>query len=251
MTQKTYFKPASMVLAVTLVLTIGGHLSSAFSQDLIVHQTTTSTGPMGGGGTKSVTSTQYLSKNAMKTVSSDGQDSIIRFDTGKIITIDHGKKTYTEMTVEKLNEIFDKRASEAGVDKEKMEQMRKMMGQIADSFSVTKEGPGETIAGYATEKYLIKGPMEMEVYAAPSLKLPALYYDAMKMRVPRNPMFDTGKLYDEMKKINGMPVKTTTTMKMMNMEMKSTTVVTSVEKGSIPASTFEVPAGYKEVPMKF
>jgi hypothetical protein len=206
---------------------------------------------MGGGGTKSVTSTQYFGNNAVKTVSSDGHDSIIRFDTGKIITIDHTKKTYTEMTVEQLNQMFDKRASEAGLDKEKLEQMRKMIGQIADSFSVKKEGPGETIAGYTTEKYLITGPMEMEVHAAPDLKIPALYYDVMKMRVPRNPMFDMGKLYDEMKKISGIPLKTTTTMRMMNMEMKSTTVVTSVEKGSVPASTFEVPAGYTQVPMKF
>jgi hypothetical protein len=138
------------------------------------------------------------------------------------------------------------------MDKEKIEQMRKMMGQqMVDSFSVTKEGPGETVAGYATEKYIVKGPMEMEIYAAPAVKLPALYYDVMKMRVPRNPMFDTGKLYDEMKKIDGMPLKTVTTVKMMNMETKSTTVATEVRKGPIPASTFEVPAGYKQIPMKF
>jgi hypothetical protein len=138
-----------------------------------------------------------------------------------------------------------------GMDKEKLEQMRKMMGTTSDSFSVTKVGAGETIAGYATEKYLVKGPMEMEIHAAPDLKLPTLYYEAMKMRMQRTPLFDMSKLYDEMKKIKGYVLKTVTTTRMMNMEMKSATVVTSVEKGSIPASTFEVPAGYKEVPMKF
>jgi len=53
----------------------------------------------------------------------------------------------------------------------------------------------------------------MEIHAAPGLKLPALYYDAMKMRAPRNPMFDMSKLYDEMKKIKGMALKTVTTMR--------------------------------------
>jgi hypothetical protein len=93
--------------------------------------------------------------------------------------------------------------------------------------------------------------MEMELWAAPDLKVPAQYYDAMKLRMPRNPMFDMGKMYDEMKKINGMALKNITTMKMMNMEMKTTRIVTSVDKSTIPASTFEVPAGYKLVPNNF
>jgi len=38
---------------------------------------------------------------------------------------------------------------------------------------------------------------------------------------------------------------------MMGMSMSTTTIVDSVEKGAIPASTFEIPAGYKAVPMKF
>jgi len=32
--------------------------------------------------------------------------------------------------------------------------------------------------------------------------------------------------------------------------MKTTQVVTSVEKGPVPASVFEIPAGYKLVPFK-
>jgi hypothetical protein len=239
-----------MILALTLI----GLQFPALGQDITLHQTTTSSGMMGGGA-RNITSTQYCSSKAFRTSSSDGQDSIIRFDAGKIINIDNRQKTYTEFTVEQLNEMLSKLGEQPGADKEKMEQMRKMMAQMgqqmADSFSVTKAGPGETIAGYATEKYIVTGPMEMEIHAAPDLKIPALYYDVMKMRVQRNPMFDMGKLYDEMKKITGMPLKTVTTMKMMNMEMKTTTVVTSVEKEPIPASTFEVPEGYKQVPVKF
>jgi hypothetical protein len=40
-------------------------------------------------------------------------------------------------------------------------------------------------------------------------------------------------------------------MKMMGMSFTTTSVVTSVEKGPIPASRFEIPAGYKSVPFKF
>lgn len=221
-----------------------------FSQDLTMHSTTTSSGMMGrGGGT--TTSTDYYSKNAMKTSSSDGNDTIIRFDAEKIINIDNKKRTYSEMTFKQLQEMMSKLGSEMSADKEQMEMMKKVMGQMATSYSVTKQGPGEEIAGYATEKYLIQGPMQMEIWAAPSLKIPTAYYDVMKLRIPPNPMFDMRKLYDEMKKISGLTLKTVMTMKMtmgqMNMESKTTKIVTSVEKGSIPASVFEVPAGYKQV----
>lgn len=246
MTKRICSKHAFLVFVLAFALTT----AVAYGQDLTLHLTTTSSG-MGGGGARNMTSTHYLSSKAMKVVSSDGHDSIIQFDSGKMITIDNKQKTYSEMTILQLNLMRNKQSSEMGMDKEQMEQMRKVMGNMADSFSVTKLGAGETIAGYATEKYLIKGPMEMEIHAAPDLKLPALYYDAMKMRVQRNPMFDMGKLYDEMKKIKGYALKTVMTTKMMNMQMQTTTVVTSLEKGPIPASTFEVPAGYKQVPMKY
>jgi hypothetical protein len=200
-----------------------------------------------GQSARTIKSTNYFSKNAMKRAGSDGNDTIIQFDSGKIITIDNNKKTYSEMTVEQLQQMMDKATSGMAANKEQMDAMRKMMGQTSDSITVTKEGPGETIAGYATVKYTITGMMNMEIWAAPELKVPGLYYDAMKLRAPRNPMFDMGKMYDEFKKIDGMTLKTVMTIKMMNNEMKTTTVVDSVEKTPVPASIFAIPAGYKQV----
>ena len=110
---------------------------------------------------------------------------------------------------------------------------------------------GETIAGYATQKYHVAmGSMEMDMSVAPALVLPAVYYDVMKALAPANPMIDMKKLYEEFKKIKGTPLKTVTNMKMMGQSMTTTELVTSVDKGAIPASVFEVPAGYKLVQMK-
>jgi hypothetical protein len=72
----------------------------------------------------------------------------------------------------------------------------------------------------------------------------------MKFQVPSMPILDMRKMYDEMKKISGIPLKTVTTMQMMGNEMKTTKVVTSIEKGTIPASIFEIPTGYKRVEAK-
>jgi hypothetical protein len=225
--------------------------SIAIAEDLTLHETTTSTGMAGRGGSNA-TQTRYITSNAIKISSSSGTDTIIQLAEGKIITIDNNKKTYSEITVKQLNEMLAKTASEGGEENaEAMAAMRKMMGQVSDTTTVTKAGAGENIAGYATEKYLISGMLNMEILAAPALKMPALYYDAMKIQVVKNPMFDMSKLYEEMKKIQGTALKTVMTMKMMNMEMKTTSVVTSVEKTPIPASIFQVPAGYKLVANKF
>lgn len=63
-------------------------------------------------------------------------------------------------------------------------------------------------------------------------------------------MFDAGRMYDEMKKIEGMVLKQVSTMRIMNMSSTTTTVTTSVDKGALAPSTFDPPAGYKAVPFK-
>jgi len=222
-----------------------------FAQDLTLHQTTTSTGKSPGGENKPAQVTTYFSRDAMRSSSGESYDTIIRFGEGKMITIDHKKKTYTELTLQELQDKLSKIGEEMGKNKEGMEAMKRLMGQTVGEMTVTKLGPGESIAGYTTEKYVIKGPMEWEVWAAPDLKVPGAYYDAMKLRVPANPMFDMRKVYDEFKKINGMTVKTVMTMNMMGMSSTTTTVVNSVDKAPIPPSTFQVPDGYKLAPAKF
>jgi hypothetical protein len=240
--------------AVGLLLTVADLMPGATAQtaaeDLTLHKTINSSGMMGSGA-GTATSTEYFSKNAMRIKTSNGNDTIIRLDDGKIIAIDHDKKTYSEMTFEQLKEMMDKVTARAGMSQEQIAAMKKMMGQAGESFSISKEGPGEEIVGYATEKYRIKGPIEIEVWAAPDLKIPTNYYDVMKMRLPQNPIIDFGKMYDELKKIDGIILKSETTVKMMNMGMKTSEIVTSAERGPIPASTFEVPAGYKNVPPDF
>ncbi len=252
--KKSVTRTAVFVLSAILILAAGALQNAKaqiFTQDLTMHTTSTSPG-MGGRGGGTTTGTEYFSKNATKVTSSDGNDTIVRFDAEKIILIDNKQKTYSEMTFKQLQEMVSQASAVLGqLSGEQAAAMKKMMGgQMSAPVSLAKQGPGETIAGYATEKYLLQGPMEMEIHSASALKIPSAYYDIMKIRMPANPLFDMGKMIEEMKKINGIPLKTVTIMRMMGQEMKTTKVVTSVDKGSIPASIFEVPAGYKSVPFK-
>jgi hypothetical protein len=223
-------------------------LSGLLSQGLTMTMTTTANG-------RTTTATHYFSGNASKSVSADGNDSIVRFDQQKLISIDNKKKTYSEMTFQQIQEMADKLSnSMAGISEnpEAAAAIKKMMGGGSSApLTVTRQGPGEAIAGYATEKYLVAGPLDMEIWAAPELKVPTTYYDAVKIRIPANPMFDLRQMYDAFKQINGWPVKYVMTMKMMGRTMTTTNEVTSVQKGAIPPAIFEIPAGYQKIQDKF
>jgi hypothetical protein len=187
--------------------------------------------------------TLYISQMATRSSTGEGMDVIIRLDAKKMFIIDNKKKTYSERTFDEM----EKMAAGAGKENpppEAAAQMRPMMG--SGEVTVTPLGPGETIAGYATEKYHVTNGAEMEVdvWMAPALVMPAAYYDAMKSLMPANPMFD------EYKKIGAMQLKSVSTMKVAGHLITTTTVVKSVDKAPIPSATFDVPAGYKAVPMK-
>lgn len=229
---------------------VGAWAVPVHGQDLTITQTTTSSGAMGQGGGTS-TETVYFGTNAIKQSSADGKDVILLFDQEKLVTVDNNRKTYSEMTFQELQQMLDKTFAGMGQDPRAMEAMKKMMGRSGAPVAVTREGAGGTIAGYPTEKYRITGPVEMEIWAAPDVKVPAAYYDSLPLRMPPNPMFDARELAKAYKQIDGWPMKTVLNIRMMGMSMTTTTEVTSVRKGAVPAATFAVPAGYKLVKEKF
>jgi hypothetical protein len=245
-------KRRSLAIAVALVsvcLCIGLTVNAApqfFKSDLTLHATETTSS--GRGADRTTTVTTNLSGAAVKRSQSDGADTILRLDEGKMVFVDNNKKTYSEVTFQELQATMDKaNAAMQNLPPEAIAMMKRMGGPATAEITVTKTGAGEPIAGYATDKYLVTGPMSMEIWAAPDLKVPPQYYDAMKARMPANPVLDMGKVFEEMKKINGYPLKQISTMKMGAMASTSTMVVTAVDKTPIAKTTFDVPAGYKKV----
>ena len=97
-----YIIVARTLLTLLPVLTVVPGIPSQtrlFEQDLTLYQSTTGTGMgMGTEGKGPQTSVSYFSNASMKTTSANGNDVIMRYDQGKIISIDHKKKTYSEMT---------------------------------------------------------------------------------------------------------------------------------------------------------
>jgi hypothetical protein len=191
----------------------------------------------------------YVSRNAVRNVASNPveTDVIYRLDTGKIITLNHQKKTYTELTLAQARQRFEKamRAQQATM---------RRLGMNVGTVSITKIGPGETIAGYATEKYATKTPMTQgEVWIAPALEAPPAYYDIATTHAAGQ-MGVMDQIVKEMreKQVRGYLLKTVGTANMPMMKGVSfTQTATSVEKGPIPPSTFEPPAGYRKVEAQY
>jgi len=195
------------------------------------------------------TATHYVSRNAVRSVSSNPveTDVIYRLDRGTIIRLNHQEKTYTEMTLAQARQQGEKNAGAANAQQA---MMRRLGVTGGGATTITNIGPGETIAGYATEKYETKTPISQgEVWVAPALEAPPAYYD-MSTSYAAAQMGAMGQIVKEMreKQVKGFIVKMTGTGNMPMMKgIAFTQIATSVEKTSIPPSTFDPPAGYRKV----
>ncbi len=206
--------------------------STSFGADLTIASTVTFNG-------KTSSATQYISDEKIRYA--DGQsDVIMDHANGRTIFIDHKKKKYYETTVEEM------RAKMAELD-EMMEGnpiMERMMGP-GGAAKVEKVGGSREIAGYPCTQYKVTlGPkFVFDLWVTDQLELPTTYYDAAKTRYaamgPIGARFD--KLYDEMKKINGVPLATTTHVGVMGMKFDSEQTATTVTVGSLPADAFAIP----------
>lgn len=236
----------------------------ALAEDLtIVFKTT------GGGGAG--TSTSYYSSEKMRTGDAESE-TIVEYAAGKIVSIDHKKKEYSEITLAEMEAAM--KAAQAKMEeasaqmKEQMaalppaarEKMEQMMGGVAGSITVSKGGTRQ-VAGYSCQDYTIAmgQAMTSKVCATTALQFPAPNVDYRKFAsftgsasaMASNPMFkDMEKLTAEMKKIEGFTIADSTSMKMMGQSVDSSKEAVEIKKGPIPAAAFDVAAitkGYKKV----
>lgn len=236
----------------------------ASAEDLTIVFKTTGEG---GGGT----STSYYSSEKMRT--GDAQnETIVEYAAGRITSIDHKKKEYSEITLAEMEAAM--KAAQAKMEeanaqmKQQMaampaavrEKMEKMMGGLGSSVAVTKGGTRQ-VAGYTCQDYtMTMGQMlKIDSCATTALQFPAPNVDYRKFAsfagsasaMANNPMFQgMDKIVEEMKKIEGFTIAESSSMKVMGKSMDSSREAVEIKKGPIPASAFDVLAiakGYKKV----
>lgn len=220
----------------TLALTLAAILSPVLAaEDLTIVSKVTV-------GDKAGTSTQYMTST--KSRSTDGQaDSIIDFPTGRLTFIDHKAKTYWETTLEEMAAFMDKLER----DMKGNPMLEKMFGG-AGEVSVERGKRSRKVAGYDCDEYTLKmgDSFRFDICAAPGLQTPPKYYEGKKLAYaamgPMGRRFSM--MFDEMRKVKGYPIVLDMDVDMGMTKMSSTTEATEVKKGPIPASTFDLPAGY-------
>ncbi len=230
-----------LVHAVAAVLLAGALAAS----DLTLTFTSTRKGL--GGSASPATEIHYYSSSFMlsRTVETR-QDLLVDFKQGITYTINHPKKTIGKMSFDDALAAMDAmgKSGKAGANP----MMATVFGD-PNAVQVTKLA-NEQIVGHDCQAWRITvGKLVMELSADPALKPPmadSAYAQMMKARAAQfaqsGPMGATYKrLYEEMAKVKGIPLKTHMTG-LMGMDVA--TLATKVETGPIEPSTFALPAGY-------
>jgi Domain of unknown function (DUF4412) len=214
------------------------------------------------------TATSYYSTEKMRSGDAE-HETIVEYAAGKITSIDHKKKEYSEITLAEMDAAMKQAQAKMDQMAEQMknmppavrEKMEAMMGGAAGSVTVTKGGARQ-VAGYSCQDYTIAMGTTMitKLCATTALAFPIPKVDSDRFAsfatsagmMAQNPMFKgLSKVADEMKKVEGVTIAESTSLKMMGRNIDSSKEATEIKKGPIPASAFDlatIAKGYKKVP---
>lgn len=237
--------------------------TTARAQDLTIVSKATTDG-------RSETTTSYLSRDHVRLAQGADKELIVDFKAARMATLDVAKKTYyltTRQDIDKMVATLKERMNSPEM-KRAREQMDKMSAQDRKqmeaamggmfAFDVQKVGTTQTIAGYRCEDWKITMGQfsQTEECLSSELKFPAEAWDMYRefaeslkgLMTAFGPMNDgLQKMTEKFKTLRGYPLATRTSIKVMGHSSVTSSEVTEVKRGSIPASTWEIPAGYKKV----
>jgi hypothetical protein len=226
---------------------------------------------LGRDGGPPTTATSYLSSDHARMVQAEGQEMILDLKTGQMTVIDGRKKEYFVITrqdmeqlkarlQQQMNSPEMKRAQEQmkNLPPEVQKKMQAAMGGMAASVNVQKTGTTRKIAGYTCENWTMSVGQfsKTEQCLTNELPIPVQawdtyreFADSMKNMVAgMGPMAKgISDMQAKMKDMRGFPLAATTTTSIMGRSSSTSSEVVEVKKGAIPASAWEVPAGYRKI----
>jgi len=244
------FRPLTMTVVLAALAAV-----PAASEDLtIVSRRSRGDGPP-------AMETSYLGSAKMRMGGGDGNEVVVDYATGDMTMIDNKKKEYSVVTRQEMEAVAAQMQAQMKQMEAQMqnlppavrEKMGGMMGGAAQAVNVQKGTGGRTIAGYACDNWVVSiGELSRdETCLTTQLQLPMAAFEAQKSfatSVSAGPMGKSmGALWDKFKEMKGYPLASTNTVKLMGKSTTTTSEVTEIKKGPIPASAFELPAGYKKV----
>jgi hypothetical protein len=217
-------------------------------------------------GGETTTATSYLSSDHARIVQPD-QEAIVDLKTGQITVMDGRKKEYFVVTKQDMDQMKTRlqqtmNTPEMQKAQEQMKnlppEVQKRMQGMMGGFDVKKAGTTRKIAGYNCDNWTITLGQFSKTEQCMSTELPVpvqtwdTYRDfAEGMKSAMATMGPMGKgiaeIAAKMKEMRGFPLASTTTSSFMGRSSHISTEVVEVKKGAIPASAWDVPAGYRQV----
>jgi hypothetical protein len=241
------------LLTFVIVAAGAAGLSHAAADDLTVVSNLTTNGKPDG------TETQYISSEHIRTSRSEGTGMIIDLKTGVMTNIDGKNKTYFEVTkqdLQNMQAMFAERMKDPKM-KQAMAMMKGMATEMSSSAEVKKTGVTRKVAGFACDEWLITMSSMMSItecvtgdfkYPVESLQAAAEFSESMRKSMTFGPGSKSSSDYAEkMKSIKGFPVATSTTVDAGITKTTTAMEVTEVRHESLPASTWDAPAGFRKV----
>ena len=144
-----------LLLAAACATSLGAVTApGAFAEDLtLVFKSTSKQGAS--------TSTSYYSTEKMRN-GDDQNETIVEYGPGKIITIDHKKKEYSEITLAEMEAALKLAAAKMAEMEQQLaqmppamrEKMQQVMGGGSAAVTVTKGAPRQ-VAGYTCQDYTV------------------------------------------------------------------------------------------------
>jgi hypothetical protein len=240
-------------LLVTAFLLIGTARAIA-SDDLTVVSKLTKNGKSAG------TETNYMSSDHVRMGRDEGTSTIVDLKSGTMTTLDDKKKTYYSVTKQDLEQMQAKMQEKMNdpQTKKAMEAMQGMPGAMSFTPQVAKTGVKRKIAGFNCEEWSIamSPMMTTKECVTTELTYPVRAFDGYKefAKGMRNMMSGFGPiaksgadLAEKLKSMKGFPVATSSAIDVMGMKQTTETEVIEVRHSEIPASVWEIPAGYTKI----
>lgn len=246
------------------VLTLAGAVP-ALADDLTILTKVTR------GEEPATTATSYVTSDRVRVVQADGREFMADLKSGDITMMDGKKKQYFVITRQDMDDLkarIQQQTNSPEMQKaqeqmknlppEMQKRMQAAMGGLISAVTVQKTGTGRKIAGYSCENWTVSlGQFsKTEQCMSTELPLPAQAWDSyrdfstsmMSMMGAMGPMAKSiSDLREKMKDLKGFPLAVTTTTTMMGRQNTTTTEVVEVKRGAVPASAWQVPAGYTKV----
>ncbi len=192
--------------------------------------------------------------------------------TGTLTMIDGKKRTYSVITrqdIQNMQAQLQSKMKEMEAQRKQAEQQMKnmppamrekmqgMMGGLAATIDVKKTGATRNVAGYACETWSVSiGKISnTEECLAASVPYPQQAWDGYKefaesMRQMMGSMAmapGMEEMQAKFKDMRGIPLSSRTSVSVLGRNSETTSEVTEIKKGPIPASVWEIPAGFKRV----